>query len=110
MRCGRTVAHNHGCLLVDSLLCDGWAQVVGEEDGLVVRGGLQTQMLLAGRVEVAQEQADVVPSPVGDLFRVPGVGESARHVRMAGGAADGGETEAWTVVCTVISELALPPG
>lgn len=88
-KCGRTVAHNQGSLLVDGLLRDGWAQVVGEEDGLVLRGGLQTETLLAGRVEVAQEQADIVPSPVGDLFRVPGVGVSARHVRMAGSAGDG---------------------
>lgn len=40
VRRGRTVAHNHGCLLVDSLLCDSGAQVVGEEDSLVLRGGL----------------------------------------------------------------------
>lgn len=44
----------------------------------MLRGGLQTQMLLAGRVEVAEEQADVVPGPVCELFRVPGVGVSAR--------------------------------
>lgn len=87
--CGRTVAHNQGSLLVDSLLSDGWAQVVGKEDGLVLWGRLQTEMLLAGSIEVAQEQADVVPSPVGDLFRVPGVGVSARHIRMAGGVAGG---------------------
>lgn len=87
---GRTVAHDQGGLLVDSLLCDGWAQIVGEEDGLVLRGGLQTETLLAGSVEVAQEQADVVPSPVGDLFWVSGVGWSARHVRVAGGAAGRG--------------------
>lgn len=73
-KCGRTVAHDQGSLLVDGLLRDGWAQVVGQEDGLVLRGGLQTEMLLAGSVEVAQEQADIVPSPVSELFRVPGVG------------------------------------
>lgn len=109
VRCGRTVAHNHGCFFFDSLLGDGWAQVIGEENGLVLRGGLQTQMLLAGRVEVSEEQADVVPGPVGELFRVPGVGVSARHVWTAGGAADGARSEARPVVCTVISELALPP-
>lgn len=88
-KCGRTIAHDQGSLLVDGLLRHGWAQVVGEEDGLVLRGGLQTELLLAGSIEVAQKQADIVPDPVGDLFRVPGMGVSARHVRMAGGA--GGE-------------------
>lgn len=76
-KCGRTVAHDQGSLLVDGLLRDGWAQVVGEEDGLVLRGGLQTEMLLAGSIEVAQKQADIVPGPVGDLFRVPGMGVSS---------------------------------
>lgn len=88
-KCGRTVAHNQGSPLVDSLLRDGWAQVVGEEDGLVLRGGLQTEKLLAGSVEVAQEQADIVPGPVGDLFRVPGVRVSARHVRTQAAQAGG---------------------
>lgn len=98
--CGRTVAHDQGSLLVDSLLRDGWAQIVGEEDGLVLRGGVQTEMLLARSVEVAQEQANVVPGPVGDLFRVPGVRVSARHIRMAGSVAE----------YTVISEHVPPPG
>lgn len=75
----------------------------------MLRSGLQTQMLLGGGVEVAEEQADVVPCPVGELFRVPGMGVSARHVWTAGGAADGARFEARLVVCTVISELALPP-
>lgn len=66
----------------------------------MLRGGVQTEMLLARSVEVAQEQADVVPSPVGDLFRVPGVRVSARHIRMAGSVAG----------CTVISEPVPPPG
>lgn len=70
---GRTVAHDQGGPLTDSLLCDGWAQVVGEEDGLVLGCGLQAKTLLTESIEVAQEQADVVPSPVGDLFRIPGV-------------------------------------
>lgn len=100
MGCGRTVAHDQGSLLVNSLLRDGWAQVVGEEDGLVLRGGIQTEMLLARSVEVTQEQADVVPSPVGDLFRVPGVRVSARHMRTAGSVAG----------YTVISEPVPPPG
>lgn len=66
----------------------------------MLRGGVQTEMLLARSVEVAQEQADVVPSPVGDLFRVPGVWVSARHIRMAGSVER----------CTVISEPVPPPG
>lgn len=86
--CRRTIAHDEGGLLVDSLLCDRWAQVIGEEDGLVLGGGLQAEALLGGRVEVAQEQADVVPNPVGDLFGVPGVGVSARHIRMPGSGAE----------------------
>lgn len=86
-RRGRTVAHDEGGLLVDSLLCHGWAQVVGEEDSLVVRGGLQTELSLARRVEVPQKQANVVPSPVSNLFRVPVTGLSAQYIRMPGGAA-----------------------
>lgn len=74
----------------------------------MVSGGLQTQVLLAGGVKVAQEQADIVPSPVGDLLRVPGVGgvSSTRPGDRRPGPGLGSRS----VIVTVISELAPPPG
>lgn len=75
----------------------------------MVSGGLQTQVLLAGGVEVAQEQADIVPSPVGDLFRVPGVG-GVSSTRPDGRRRGRPGLGSRSVIVTVISELAPPPG
>lgn len=56
-----TVADDDACALLDGFLCHGVGEIVGHEDDWGLFGA-------RARLDVAQQQTDVVPGPLGDLF------------------------------------------
>lgn len=68
----RTVAHDHGGFPLDGLGRYLGAEIVCQEDRFLIGSNVEAKSLLALFVHVAEEETNIVPGLVSQLFGVPG--------------------------------------
>lgn len=67
----RTVAHDHGSFLLNRFLGHAWGEIIGEKHRTLDGRDIEAQGCLSLLIHIAQKEADIVPSLVGQVFWVP---------------------------------------